>query len=44
LSAVDRVIGELERLKSTPGLKSDFDRLKSAYTKVRQEIQEQISP
>ena len=33
LQAVDRVLGELRRLKATPGLRSDFDRLIDAYTR-----------
>jgi hypothetical protein len=40
--AIDRIIQELQRLKSTPGLKSDFDRVLAAYTKVRQEIDREI--
>jgi hypothetical protein len=42
LRAVDRVIGELRRLKATPGLKSNFARLIDAYTRTRQEIDREI--
>ena len=42
LQAVDRVLDELRRLKSTPGLRSDFDRLIDAYTHTRQEIQREL--
>jgi hypothetical protein len=42
LGAIDRVLGELRRLKATPGLRSDFDRLIDAYTLARQEIQREI--
>jgi hypothetical protein len=44
LQAVDRVIHELQRLRATPGLRSDFDRLIAAYTRVRQEIEQEIHP
>src|SRR5262249_41208250 len=36
LGSVDRVIQELQRLKSTPGLRSDFDGLIAAYLRTRQ--------
>ncbi len=42
LRAVDRVIQELRRLKATPGIKSDFNRLIDAYTRARQEIDREI--
>ena len=42
LQAVDRVLDELRRLKLTPGLRSDFDRLIDAYTHTRQEIQREL--
>jgi hypothetical protein len=42
LQAVDRVIQQLRRLKATPGIKSDFDRLIDAYTRARQEIEREI--
>jgi hypothetical protein len=42
LGAIDRVLGELRRLKETPGLRSDFDRLIEAYTRARQEVQREI--
>jgi hypothetical protein len=42
LRAIDRVLGELRRLKATPGLRSDFDRLIDAYTRARQEVQREI--
>jgi hypothetical protein len=42
IQAVDRVLGELRRLKATPGLRSDFDRLIEAYTRVRRDIQREI--
>jgi hypothetical protein len=42
LQAVDRVLGELRRLQTTPGLRSDFDRLIAAYTRTRDEIQSEL--
>ncbi len=42
LGAIDRVLGELRRLKEIPGLKSDFDRLIDAYTRAHEEIQREI--
>ncbi len=42
LQAVDRVIQQLRRLKATPGIKSDFDRLIDAYTRTRQGIEREI--
>jgi hypothetical protein len=44
LRAVDRVLGELRRLRATPGLRSDFDRLIDAYTRTREAIRHQIDP
>jgi hypothetical protein len=42
LGAIDRLLGELRRLKATPGLRSDFDRLIEAYSRARQEIRREI--
>ena len=42
LEAVDRVIQQLRRLKATPGIQSDFDRLIDAYTRTRQGIEREI--
>ena len=42
LQAVDRVIQQLRRLKGTPGIKSDFDRLIDAYTRARQGIEREM--
>jgi hypothetical protein len=42
LQAVDRILGELRRLKETQGLRSDFDRLIDAYTRTRQEIEREV--
>ncbi len=42
LHAVDRVIQELHRLRATPGIKSDFDRLIDSYTQARREIDREI--
>jgi hypothetical protein len=42
LHAGDRVIQELHRLKATPGIKADFDRLIAAYTRSRQEIEREM--
>jgi hypothetical protein len=40
--AVERVIQQLRRLKATPGIKADFDRLIDAYTRTRQEIDREM--
>jgi hypothetical protein len=42
LGAIDRIIRELQRLKATPGLKSDFDRSIAAYSTIRQQIDREI--
>jgi hypothetical protein len=42
LRAVDRVILELRRLRATPGIKSNFDRLIDAYIQARREIDREI--
>lgn len=42
LQAVDRVIEQLRRLKATPGIKSDFDRVIDAYTRARQAIDREM--
>jgi hypothetical protein len=42
LQAVDRVIGELRRLRATPGARSDFDRLIDGYTRTREDIQREV--
>jgi hypothetical protein len=42
LHAVERVLGELRRLRATPGLRSDFDGLIAAYTRTREEIQRDV--
>jgi transcription elongation factor Elf1 len=42
LEAVDRVLGELRRLRATPGLRSDFDRLIATYARTREEIQKEV--
>jgi hypothetical protein len=42
LGAIDRVLGELRRLKDTPRLRSDFDRLIDTYTKAREEVQREL--
>lgn len=42
VAAIERVLGELRRLKGTPGIRSDFDRLIDGYTRVRQEIQQDL--
>ena len=44
IQAVDRVIQQIQRLKATPGLRSDFDRLIDAYTRTRQEIDREMNP
>ncbi len=42
LEAIDRVLGELRRLKDTPGLRSDFNRLIDAYTRSREDVRREI--
>ncbi len=42
LQAIDRVLNELRRLRSTDGIRSDFDRLIDAYTRSRQQIQREL--
>jgi hypothetical protein len=42
LEAIERVLGELRRLKDTPGLRSDFDRLIDAYTRSREDVRREI--
>ncbi len=42
LVAIDRVLGELRRLKETAGLRSDFGRLIDAYTRTRQDVQREL--
>jgi hypothetical protein len=44
IQAVDRVIQQIQRLKATPGIKSDFDRLIEAYTRTRQGIDREMNP
>ncbi|MHB1562404.1 MAG: hypothetical protein ACYC61_33605, partial [Isosphaeraceae bacterium] len=42
LQAIDRVLDELRRLKSTEGIRSDFDRLIDAYTRSREQVQREL--
>lgn len=42
LRAVDRVLDELRRLRETRGLKGDFDRVLTAYTRTRDAIRREI--
>ena len=44
IQAVDRVIQQIQALKSTPGIRSDFDRLIDAYTRTRQGIDQEMNP
>jgi hypothetical protein len=40
--SIERVLRELRRLKATPGVRSDFDRLIDAYTRAREEAQREL--